>query len=375
MTSEERRQARYQRRREKRLLNKLVRTWEFDNFDEVFSFENLYAAYKKCRSGVAWKASTQKFITQAPLEVYRIWEKVHTGKWKSKGFYEFDIYERGKQRHIRSVTIDERVVQRCLCDNALVPVLSPTLIYDNGASTKDKGYHFSIRRCEKHLHDHYRRYGQDGYILTFDFSKFFDNVSHKVIEKIVERNFSDQRLKDLIYHFIDAFGDVGLGLGSQISQTFALASADRLDHYCKEVLQIHGYARYMDDGYLIHPSKAYLQYCLRQIERICDELEIKLNRKKTQIIKLSKGFTFLKCRFYLTSSGKVVKKIYKKSVTKMRRKLKALRRMVDAGQLTTADVYQAYQSWRAYASHFDAWHTRRSIGDLYDQLFIFRPCF
>lgn len=73
-------------------------------------------------------------------------------------------------------------------------------------------------------------------------------------------------------HFIDAFGDVGLGLGSQISQTFALASADRLDHYIKEVLRIKGYGRYMDDGYLIHHSKAYLQKCLSQIEQICNAL-------------------------------------------------------------------------------------------------------
>lgn len=162
MTSEERRQVRFERRQKKRKLNKLARTWEHDSFEEVFSYSNLYRAYRKCRLGVAWKGSTQKLITQAPLEVFRIWDKLDKGIWKSKGFYEFDIYERGKARHIKSVTMDERVVQRCLCDNALVPVLQPTFIYDNGASTKDKGYHFAIRRCEKHLHDHYRKYGQNG---------------------------------------------------------------------------------------------------------------------------------------------------------------------------------------------------------------------
>lgn len=373
MTSEERREARYQRRQQKRKLAKMARTWEYDYFQDVFSFANLYRAYKKCRCNVAWKGSTQKFITQAPLEVFRIWSKLNAGTWKSKGFYEFDIFERGKQRHIKSVTMDERVVQRCLCDNALVPVLGPTFIYDNGASTKDKGYHFAINRCEKHLHDHYRKHGQEGYVLTFDFSKFFDNVSHQLVERIVKDNFTDQKLIDLIMYFVEAFGDKGLGLGSQISQTFALASANRLDHYCKEVLQIHGYGRYMDDGYLIHESKEYLQHCLECIKQICEELEIKLNTKKTQIIKLSHGFTFLKCRFYLTETGKVIKKIYKHSVTKMRRKLKSFRRMVDDHILTFQDVYQAFQSWRSYAMHFDAWHTIKNMGRLYDQLFIYCP--
>lgn len=371
MTSEERREARYQRRQQKRRLAKLARSWEYDYFQDVFSYENLYRAYKKCRCNVAWKGSTQKFITQAPLEVYRIWSKLHQGTWKSKGFYEFDIFERGKKRHIKSVTMDERVVQRCLCDNALVPVLGPTFIYDNGASTRDKGYHFAINRCEKHLHDHYRKHGQEGYVLTFDFSKFFDNVSHKLVEQIVKDNFSDPRLVDLTMYFVHAFSDKGLGLGSQISQTFALASANKLDHYCKEILRIHGYGRYMDDGYLIHESKEYLQHCLECIKQICNLLEIKLNMKKTQIIKLSHGFTFLKCRFYLTESGKVIKKIYKHSVTKMRRKLKSFRRMMDEHILTYQDVHQAFQSWRSYAMHFDAWYTIKNMGRLYDQLFVY----
>ena len=370
MTSEERRQVRFERRQKKRKLNKLARTWEHDSFEEVFSYSNLYRAYRKCRLGVAWKGSTQKLITQAPLVVFRVWGKLGKGIWESKGFYEFDIYERGKARHIKSVTMDERVVQRCLCDNALVPVLQPTFIYDNGASTKDKGYHFAIRRCEKHLHDHYRKYGQNGYVLTFDFSKFFDRVSHALVEEIVRKNFSDTRLIGLIMDLINAFGNEGLGLGSQVSQVFALASANRLDHYCKEVLRIHGYGRYRDDGYLISESKDYLKTCLGHIQRVCNELHITLNLKKTKIIKLSKGFTFLKCRFYLTKTGKVVKKIYKTSVTKMRRKLKKFLLMMQSGVLTMQDVYQAFQSWRAYARHFDAWHTIKSMERLFDDLFV-----
>lgn len=84
----------------------------------------------------------------------------------------------------------------------------------------------------------------------------------------------------------------------------ALASANRLDHMCKEVLRIKGYGRYMDDGYLISESKEYLQECLVKIRTLCDELGITLNEKKTQIVKISHGFTYLKARFFLLPSGK-----------------------------------------------------------------------
>lgn len=370
MTSEERRELRYQRRRAKRLQKKRDKNAEHDDFDKVFSYENLYRSYKKCRRNVAWKASTQKYITQAPMIVKQTYDKLHAGKFKSRGFYEFDLNERGKIRHIKSVDMQERVVQRCLCDHALVPVLSRTFIYDNGASLAGKGYHFSIRRIRRHLQWHYRHHGNEGYILLFDFSKFFDNVDHNVIKRIMRREFTDQRIIALTEHFTDCFGDRGLGLGSQISQTLALASANRMDHYIKEVLKIRGYGRYMDDGYLIHESKEYLQKCLWDLRNICNDLGIVLNEKKTQIVKLSHGFTWLKCRFYLTDTGKVVQKIYKKSVVRQRRKLKALRRLLDHGKIALEDVYTSFQSWRAYALHFDAWHTINNMQALYDRLFI-----
>lgn len=372
MTSQERREVRYQRRKQHREEKKFEKHLRCLNFEDVFTYENLYKAYKKCRTNVSWKASTQKYIVNAPLNVYQTYVKLMTDKFKSDGFYEFDLYERGKHRHIKSVTMNERVVQRCLCDNALVPVITRKFIYDNGASLPNKGYHFAVKRLERHLHYHYRKYGNDGYILLFDFSKFFDNVSHELVKKILANEFDDERILKLTYHFIDAFGEKGLGLGSQVSQTLALASADKLDHYIKEKLQIKGYGRYMDDGYVIHKDKEYLKKVLKNIRMICDELGIVINEKKTQIVKLSHGFTWLKVRFFILPTGKIVKKIYKKSVTRMRKKLKKFRKHVDNGKMTYIDVYTAFQSWKAYAENFNAYNTIKNMGDLYNDLFIYR---
>lgn len=57
------------------------------------------------------------------------------------------------------------------------------------------------------------------------------------------------------------------------------------------------YERYMDDGLIISRSKEKLRECLAALRRLCAEHGIKLNEKKTQIIKLTRGFTFLKVRF------------------------------------------------------------------------------
>ena len=369
MTSEERRELRYQRRKAKRDAVKKQKNRKYDNFETVFTYDHLYHSYRKCRRNVRWKSSVQRYISNAPMYVYRSYSELHNGTFKSDGFYEFDIFERGKARHIRSVTIHERVVQRCLCDYSLVPMVSRTFIHDNGASMKDKGYTFAVNRIQRHLRRHYRKYGNEGYVLLFDFSSYFDNISHELIEQILRKEYTDERLIALTNHFVAMFGDKGLGLGSQISQVLALAAANGLDHYIKEVLGIRCYGRYMDDGYLIHPSKEYLQECLRKINRKCDELGLKLNLKKTQIVPLRKGFMWLKIKFQLTDSGYLIKRVWRTSVVRMRRKLKKLRRKLDDGKITVSDVYASYQSWVSHTHGLNVHRTLRSMDRLFSKLY------
>lgn len=131
MTSEERKEGRYQRRRAGREAKRRARSEACGSFEQVFSYENLYKAGLACCKGVRWKCSTQRYLASLSENTARTRKALMDGTWKTMGFHEFDIMERGKLRHIRSVHISERVVQRCLCDNALVPLFSSAFIYDN----------------------------------------------------------------------------------------------------------------------------------------------------------------------------------------------------------------------------------------------------
>ena len=368
MTSEDRKENRYQRRKERRIAKKQKALENVDDFDKVFTFKHLYVSYKRCRRNVTWKSSVQKYCLFASLNVYTTLKKLRNGKYKSPGFFEFDLFERGKKRHIRSTVIDERVVQRCLCDFCLVPALGRTFIYDNGASMKNKGYDFAIKRVTEQLRRHYRKYGNSGYALLFDFSKFFDNVSHKLVKRIICNELSDERIVKLTEHFVDAFGNVGLGLGSQISQILALASANDLDHEIKEKLIIKLFERYMDDGIMTDKSKAHLIKVRQAIGRICKILDIKLNEKKTQIVKLSHGFTWLKVRFFLTKNGKVVRKISKESIKRCRKRMKKLYKRWLRGLVPFCAIYKSFRSWYGYSLRFNAWHTRNNMTALYNSL-------
>lgn len=369
MNSRERHEARYQRRKQRRAERRQQRTEQYDNYDKVFTFDNLYHSFKKCCLGVGWKASTQRYKANALQNVNDTFRLLKEGKYKSRGFYEFDIVERGKARHIKSVHISERVVQRCLCDYSLVPMFGNSFIYDNGACMAHKGIDFAVDRLVCHLQRHYRKHGTEGYALVFDFSRYFDNIQHEPLKQTVDKTFTDPRIAGLVKQFIDDFGEVGLGLGSQISQVSALMYPNRLDHYIKEVLRIKGYGRYMDDGYLIHESKEHLQMCLKEIRRICGELGIILNEKKTQIVKLSRGLNFLKRRFILTETGKVIIKPARKGITKMWRKLRTFKRWHDEGKMTMADIKTSCTSWKGHLKHCNAYGIIVRTDAMFDNLF------
>jgi hypothetical protein len=369
MTSTERHEMRYQRRKQKRLQHKQQQIKDFDNYDKVFTFEHLYDSYKKCCRGVGWKESTQRYKINAIVNINNTLTQLKAYNFKSRGFKEFIICERGKLRHIRAVHISERIVQRCLCDYSLTPILSRSFIYDNGACIKGKGVDFAVRRLKVHLHRHYQKYRTNGYALVFDFSKYFDNIKHNILKEIINNSLTDKHIIDLVNQLIDDFGAEGLGLGSQISQISALRYPSELDHYIKEILHIKNYARYMDDGYLLYGDKEYLQKCLSNIKQICDKYGIKLNQKKTQIVKISHGITFLQRKFILTKSGKVIVKPVRKHITKMRHKLKKFKKWYDEGKMALEDIKTSFISFKGHLKHCNAYYTTRRFDLLFQKLF------
>ncbi len=369
MNSKERHELRYQRRKQKR-LEKRMRYKEFCDYDQVFTFDNLYSSYEKCCVGVGWKPSTQLYRANALMNINRTYKSLKCGKYKPNGLNEFDIIERGKKRHIQSPCMNDRIVQRCFCDNSLMPVICRTFIYDNSACIKGRGISFAIKRMTRHLETYYREHRtNEGYALLFDFSQYFKNIKHDVALSILDEKIQDKRLVRLAELFINQYGEEGLGLGSQVSQCCALALPDKLDHLIKEKLGIKYYCRYMDDGCLIHHDKNYLRHCLTEIATMCKELGITLNTKKTQIVKIKSGIKFLKVRFILTNTGKVIRKPYRKSAVKMRKKLKALKPKYDAGKIQFLDVWTSFFSWLGYQKQFHSYWARRRVTALFDRLY------
>ena len=372
MTSKERHEIRYQRRKANRLAKKTIRN-KNHKLEDVISFGNLRRAFFSARKGSNWKASVQNYGCNLLRNTYNQRQKLLQGKDITRGLVEFNITERGKTRHIMAVHISERVVQKSVCDNSLVPAMDKSLIYDNGASQKGKGTDFAANRFIMHLRKYYRCNGQsnEGYIIFGDGHDYFASQRHEIVRKNMDEALTDKRVVNLTMTFIDPVPR-GLSLGSQVNQINAVAYANKIDHYIKEKLRCKYYGRYMDDWYVIVRTKEEAKHILKVVSDMYEEIGITMNQKKTTIIKLSRPFTWLQDRYWLTDTGKVVRKPSRKNVTTNRRKLKKLSKKLQAGEISYADVRTFYASWKGYIKHKNAYKIEQSMDKLYNELFIRR---
>lgn len=335
--------------------------------EKIAKEENLLNAFKEAKEGCDWKYSVQRYDINSLYETYKLHKELINKTYVPRKYYEFILSERGKIRHIKACNIRDRVVQKSLCNNILNPILKKYLIYDNGASLKNKGVSFSRKRLEVHLSKYYKKYGNEGYILQIDFSKFFDSIPHDKLIKMIEEKLPDNSINWLIEILINSFGgERGLGIGSQISQISGLFYPSPIDNYCKIVKSLKFYGRYMDDIYIIHQDKKFLLSLLKEITEIADSLGLVINKKKTKIVKINKTFTYLKIKYCLLEDGTIIKKLHRTSITRERRKIKKYAK----SELPYPVIEQAYKSWRGNAINYFSQRSVKNIDSLYNNLLI-----
>lgn len=345
---------------------------QYNDYETLMDLNVLYDAFQKCKSGVDWKCSIQRYEANLFYNLNQLRKQLRDEKYKPDKFVEFDVNERGKTRHIKSPSIRDRVLQRAICDYVLEPIFYPKLIYDNGASVKGKGVDFTRKRLDKHLRQYYREYGNKGYILVGDFSKFFESIPHDKLIEALRKHIQDERVINLLKMIIRSFSDdeKGLGIGSQISQICGIFYPTPLDNYITCVKGCN-YARHMDDFYIISDDKELLKNLLVEINKIISkELDMSLNKKKTQICRIDKGFNFLKQRIWLNTDGRITHKPIKKNITRERRKLKSFKKKLDNGEMNyKTDIEQQYKSWRKTQLKYNCKLKIHNTDKMYENLF------
>ena len=320
------------------------------DFEKVVDFHNMYRAFRRAKCGKGFKKSSARFDAAALDGVHTLIQQLKTKEYRVSPYSEFKVYE-PKERIIQTTSFKDKVVQHCLCDNVIMPRLEKVFIYDNCAGQRGKGVLFGLDRLSEQMQQFYQKYGFNGYILKCDIRKFFYSISHEPLKDIVEYHFGyDRDVMWLCNLYIDSTQGKGIPLGNQINQGFALLYLDGMDKLIKYELGIEFYGRYMDDFWLIHPSKEYLKWCLEVIAVYLESLDLELNGK-TQIFPFKNGVSYLGFHTYVSKSGQSFRKLKNQNKRNAQRKFLRMAKLSAAGALQQNKLEASYGAWKNHISH------------------------
>jgi len=319
------------------------------DFEKITDFENLYRAYKRSKSGKGYSNSSMKFQLSALDGIYRLKHSLENKTYNVAPYNQFTVYE-PKERIIKACSFQDKIVQHSLCDNVLLPILKDEFIYDNYAGQIGKGTLFGLNRLSEQMLQAYSKHGMDCLNIKADISKFFYSIDHDILKDIVRYHIQDDNVFWLCERFIDSTDGVGIPLGNQVSQVFALLYLSGLDHFIKDELGVEYYGRYMDDFYILGLTKDRAKEYLGYINDFVSFLKLTLNGK-TQIIPFKNGIKFCGFHTYITKDGKVIRKLKNENKRAAKKKFRRLAELVKQGELTEKKFYQRYNAWKNHISH------------------------
>jgi len=268
------------------------------NIEKYFSVKNLTEIYnEKIAYSTAVgidKMTNNYFYKNKNNYIKKISNDILNNKYKLKPYKVILIPKdiNTKPRKICIPTIRDRIVIEAL----------KQIIYDY---YKDYKINIGISNLVNEFANTYSKKQYSNYIKT-DISEFFDTVNHRLLLKQINTVVKDKRIINLIDNIIKneqqykksnyinnkqyCQNKKGIPQGLSISMVLANIYMLNIDNKFKCNRKIK-YYRYVDDIFIFCNKNKYIYYFKLKKEIL--KLKIKLNKRKTRIKKMDKGFDFL----------------------------------------------------------------------------------
>ena len=323
-------------------------------FQNIYDFDTLLEAHQKASKRKRGKLEVQKFETMREDNLITLQNELIWHTWKPLPPREFQVFE-PKRREISAPQYRDRVVHHALC-TVIEPLFERKMIARSYACRKGKGTHRAAMQAQLYA----RELGGKGkfYCLKCDIRKYFSNIDHDILKKILRRTIRDREVLWLVDEIIDqgAPGGCGVPIGALTSQLFANVYLDQLDHLIKDELGINRYIRYMDDFVIFSNDKDELRVLLHSLRHwLKRHLKLELNAK-TRIITASEGLDF--CGYRIWPGYRLPRK---RNVRRIRKRLRKMAKMCIAGKINPVALAQVWASFCGYAKHCSCYKTTTAI--------------
>jgi retron-type reverse transcriptase len=276
--------------------------------EKIYAIENLREAFKATSKGKKENYYYLEFKEYSEANLLEIQKELKNGTYKIGDYHNFTIYE-PKARNISALSFKDRIVQHAL-HRIIEPIFEKTMLPYSFACRHGKGTHAAV----KHIQSLIRR-NKFKYFLKTDFSKYFPSIDRDIMFDLIKRKIDCEQTLKLIREILPPEGK-GIPIGSLTSQLFANIYGTEVDRFVHFKLNIHHWARYMDDIVIFENKKEELFDVFQKIVDF-SELNLKLKISKWQISEVTKGINFVGYRTWEN-----YKLIRKDSVKRAKKKIK-----------------------------------------------------
>ena len=266
-------------------------------FEEIISLENLLEAWKEFEKRKKGKKDVQEFSLYLMDNIFSLHANLLNHTYKHGGYQAFKIND-PKPRDIHKAAVRDRLLHHAIY-RKLYPFFDRIFISDSYSCRNNKGMHKAINKFRRYFYKVSQNKTKTCWVLKCDIKKFFANIDHKILIKILREYIPDKNLIKLLENVIGSFSSarnkkVGLSLGNLTSQLFVNIYMNEFDQFAKHKLKAKYYVRYADDFVILSENKKRLENLIPKInEFLNEELKLKLHPNKVSIKTFSSGIDFL----------------------------------------------------------------------------------
>lgn len=273
-------------------------------YKNIISLENLLQAWKEFLNGKRSRKDVQEFERNLMEHIISLHQDLSTKTYKHSSYTAFKIND-PKPREIHKASVRDRLLHHAIY-RRLYPFFNKMFIADSFSCRLDKGTHKAMNRLKKFSYKVSRNNRKTIFVLKCDVRKFFANIDHEILKKMLFKTIFDTDTLWLLAQVIDSFfsqkhiyaiADMckrGLPLGNLTSQLLVNIYMNELDQYVKNKLKVKYYVRFADDFVVLGNDKKYLENLLLQISNFLEkELKLQLHPNKVSIKSFASGVDFL----------------------------------------------------------------------------------
>jgi len=263
---------------------------------EAASPEILNSSWKKLKNDMAiWSENISKKDMERNIVYHftKLADEMKSGKYKPSNVrFSSVLKANGEKRIVSAFTLRDKLAQRAVL--TVIEKYGEKIFYsDSYAYRKGRSIEMAVSKA--------REYILCGliWLVDSDIYKFFDEIPHSQLKKSLTKIIPDNGVNKLLFSWIDVGTPKtgilqkrkGIPQGAIISPFLCNVYLTEFDRYLSK--KNLPFVRFADDFLIFTPDKKAADKALIYAEKCIKKMGLKLNNKKTRIVKSGPNVKFL----------------------------------------------------------------------------------